>query len=104
VDEALWAAKLHPLRRSDTLSGGQITRLHRAIQKVLRQGLKNAGTTLGKGQSNFYSIGESRGGNDAHLKVFRRTGEPCPRCTDPIVRLVVGQRSTHICNKCQKIV
>jgi formamidopyrimidine-DNA glycosylase len=102
VDEALWAAKLHPLRRCDTLSTDQIARLHRAIRQVLRQGLKHAGTTLGKGQSNFYSLNESRGGNDAHLKVFRRTGEPCPRCAASIVRLVVGQRSTHICEKCQQ--
>ncbi|RJQ79502.1 MAG: DNA-formamidopyrimidine glycosylase [Desulfobacteraceae bacterium] len=101
VDEALWAARLHPLRRSDTLSAGQIRALHGAIRRVLRQGLKHAGTTLGKGQSNFYSLGDARGGNDAHLKVFRRTGEACPRCRSPIVRIVVGQRSTHLCERCQ---
>jgi formamidopyrimidine-DNA glycosylase len=102
VDEALWAAKIHPLRRSHTLSAKQNVDLHRAIRRVLRQGLKHAGTTLGKGQSNFYSLDENRGGNDAHLKVFRRTGAPCPRCKLPIVRLVVAQRSTHICAGCQK--
>jgi formamidopyrimidine-DNA glycosylase len=102
VDEALWAAGLHPLRRSDTLTSDQIAHLHRAIRKVLRLGLKNAGTTLGRGQGNFYSLDEGRGGNDAHLKVFRRTGEPCPRCRRPIERLVVAQRSTHICPVCQK--
>jgi formamidopyrimidine-DNA glycosylase len=102
VDEALWAAGLHPLRRSDTLSSDQIALLHRAIRQVLRLGLKNAGTTLGRGQGNFYSLDEGRGGNDAHLKVFRRTGEPCPRCRRPIERLVVAQRSTHICPVCQK--
>jgi formamidopyrimidine-DNA glycosylase len=101
VDEALWAAQLHPLRRSDTLTPSQIKALHSAIRHVLRQGLQNAGTTLGRGQSNFYSLSGSRGRNEAHLKVFRRTGEPCPRCHSPIVRLVVGQRSTHICNRCQ---
>lgn len=101
VDEALWAARLHPLRRSDTLMPAQIKALHRAIRHVLRQGLQNAGTTLGRGQSNFYSLSGTRGKNEVHLKVFRRTGEPCPRCRSPIIRLVVGQRSTHICNHCQ---
>jgi formamidopyrimidine-DNA glycosylase len=101
VDEALWTARLHPLRRSDTLIPAQIRALHRAIRHVLRQGLQNAGTTLGRGQSNFYSLSGTRGKNEVHLKVFRRTGEPCPRCRSPIVRLVVGQRSTHICDQCQ---
>lgn len=101
VDEALWAARIHPLRRSDSLSEKQIKALHRAIRRVLRQGLQHAGTTLGRGQSNFYSIGEARGGNANHLKVFRRTRLPCPRCRSPISRILVGQRSSHICEKCQ---
>jgi formamidopyrimidine-DNA glycosylase len=101
VDEALWDARLHPLRHCDSLDAGQTAKLHRAIRKVLRQGLKNAGTTLGSGQANFYSLERKTGRNRSFLKVFRRTGEPCPRCRQPITRLVVGQRSTHICSKCQ---
>lgn len=101
ADEALWRAKLHPLRRSNTLSAAQIKALHAAIRHVLRQGLKNAGTTLGTGQSNFYSLGGVRGKNETHLTVFRRTGKLCLRCRKRIVRIVVGQRSTHICDQCQ---
>lgn len=103
ADEALWAARIHPMRRSDSLSDKEIKELHSCIRKVLRQGVRHAGTTLGYGQSNFYSLGNTRGGNANHLKVFRRTNLPCPRCRTPISRILVGQRSSHICNKCQKL-
>jgi formamidopyrimidine-DNA glycosylase len=102
VDEALWDAGLSPTRSSDTLDSGDIRRLHRAVRKVLRRGLRNMGTTLGTGETTFYSVAGNRGRNKEDLKVFRRTGEPCPRCRTPVKRLVVGQRSTHICPACQK--
>jgi formamidopyrimidine-DNA glycosylase len=101
VDEALWAASLNPLRSSDTLSGEEIKRLYRAIRSVLRQGIKNAGTSLGKGLNNYTRMGESAGENASHLKVFRRTGSPCKRCSQSIERIRVGQRSTHYCPVCQ---
>lgn len=103
VDEALWMARIHPLQSADTLSADQIRSLHRAIRHVLRQGLKNAGTTLGKGQGNFSSIGERRGRNHNQLKVFRRTGQKCPRCLATVVKMNVGQRGTHICPTCQVV-
>jgi formamidopyrimidine-DNA glycosylase len=102
ADEALWEAQIHPCRRSDSLSQGEARALHAAIQRVLRRGLKNLGTSLGTGKANFYSVGRRRGRNRDALKVFRRTGEPCPRCETPVERIIVGQRSTHICPKCQK--
>jgi formamidopyrimidine-DNA glycosylase len=103
ADEALWEAMLHPLRSSEGLSKKEVTALHAAIQCVLRRGLKNLGTSLGTGKSNFYSVGRRRGRNRDELNVFRRTGEPCPRCTTQIQRIVVGQRSSHICTQCQRI-
>lgn len=103
ADEALWEAKLHPLRSSDGLSKKEVTALHAAIQCVLFRGLKNLGTSLGTGKSNFYSVGRRRGRNRDELNVFRRTGEPCPRCATQIQRIVVGQRSSHLCTQCQRI-
>lgn len=103
VDEALWDAKLHPNRIAASLSMNEIKALHRAIPRVLKRGLKNLGTSLGTGDTNFYSVSRHRGRNKDELKVFRRTDLPCPRCNTIIERLVVGQRSTHICSKCQKI-
>ena len=101
LDEALWHARLHPCRQAGTLSWADVQTLHRAVRLVLRRGLNNLGTTLGSGRANFYSVGHRRGRNQDQLKAFRRNGCPCPRCGATIERIVVGQRSTHICPRCQ---
>jgi len=101
VDEALWKAIIHPLRISCSLSKKEITDLHRAIPYVLRTGLRNMGTTLGGGAGNFYSVAGRQGRNADQLKVFRRGGQACPRCGSAIQRILVGQRSSHICPTCQ---
>jgi formamidopyrimidine-DNA glycosylase len=101
VDEALWESKIHPCRTAATLTEKEMRALHRAIPLVLKRGLKNLGTSLGTGKANFYSIARHQGRNRDQLKVFRRTGRPCPRCRTKIQRIIVGQRSTHICSKCQ---
>ena len=103
VDEALWEAHLHPRRTSSSLAAKEITALHRAVRLVLRRGLKNMGTSLGTGKGNFYSVAGRKGRNADELKVFRRTGEACPRCGAVIERLAVAQRSTHICPVCQPV-
>jgi formamidopyrimidine-DNA glycosylase len=101
VDEALWEARLNPCRLASTLSKPEIKALRLAIPRVLKRGLKNLGTSLGSGETNFYSVASRRGRNKDQLRVFRRTELPCPRCQTTIERLVVGQRSTHICPNCQ---
>ncbi len=103
VDEALWEAKLHPRRLSATVSLQEVHALHSAIQHVLRRGIEYGGTTLGNGKANFYSIDKQQGRHREALQVFRRTDEPCPRCNTLIERLIVGQRSTHICPTCQAL-
>ncbi|WP_319521919.1 DNA-formamidopyrimidine glycosylase [uncultured Desulfosarcina sp.] len=103
VDEALWLAGIHPCRRSDSLDRQEADALHRAIRKVLNQGLKNEGTSLGSGQGNFHAVGDRPGKNADKLNVFRRTATPCPRCNTTIERIIVGQRSSHICPVCQKM-
>lgn len=102
ADEALWYAKLHPETNTARLKAGEIKSLHAGIVKAIELGIRNAGTSMGVGKANFYSVGGKRGGNQEKLKVFRRTGEKCPRCHAKIVRIVVGQRSTHLCCDCQK--
>ncbi|MEJ5359585.1 MAG: DNA-formamidopyrimidine glycosylase [Desulfobacterales bacterium] len=101
TDEALWEAGIHPARRADTLAATEAHRLHRAIRRVLRRGLENLGTSLGTGKANYYSVGGRRGRNRDALRVFRRTGEPCPRCGTPIVRIILHGRGTHLCPRCQ---
>lgn len=102
VDEALWAARLHPQQKSGTLDTEHIIALHRSIRRVLRQGIENRGTTLGRGKTGFQPPSGRWGANRHELKVFRREGEPCPRCRVPLRRMVVGQRSTFFCPRCQK--
>jgi formamidopyrimidine-DNA glycosylase len=103
VDESLWAARLHPTRLADLLNDREIKALYRAIPLVLRQGLQNQGTSLGNGKGNFQSAGKRRGRNQEVLKVFHRTGQPCPVCATKIERIIVGQRSTHFCPRCQAL-
>lgn len=98
ADEALWRARLHPLRTADTLSEVEVRRLHRSIRSVLRQGVVNRGSSF----SDYVGADGEPGANAERLKVYRRTGEPCLRCGRPVRRIIVGQRSTHFCPRCQR--
>lgn len=103
ADEALWMAKIHPKRQIDNLKPPEIKALFQAIPKVLQQGIRNMGTTLGSKNANYFSVSGRRGSNQHKLNVFRREGLPCPRCKTKIVKMIVAQRGTHICPHCQKI-
>ncbi|MFW5795932.1 MAG: DNA-formamidopyrimidine glycosylase [Alkalispirochaeta sp.] len=104
TDEALWTARIHPERRSTSIDMEETVRLRDAIVHVLQQGIANGGTSLGTGKSNFL-LPEATGGivpnNQGCLSVFQRTGSPCPRCGTVIMRIVVAQRATHFCPRCQ---
>jgi formamidopyrimidine-DNA glycosylase len=101
VDEALWFAKIHPQTPSNVLLTPEVKDLHAGIIHVLKRGLETKGTTLGKGKSNFYRVDGSQGTHQDILYAFRRTGLPCPRCKTPIQRIIVAQRSSHLCPTCQ---
>ena len=93
TDEALHLAKLNPLTRSDTISEGQAEELWRAIRHVLLEGIHNNGASIDW----VYRGGDFQN----YFRVYQRTGEPCPVCDTPIIRIVVGQRGTHLCPTCQ---
>jgi formamidopyrimidine-DNA glycosylase len=97
ADEALWRARLHPLRAADTLEDRDVRRLHRALRQVLRQGIENRGSSF----SDYVGADGEPGDNAERLAVYRRTEQPCYRCGRRIERIVVGQRSTHFCPRCQ---
>ena len=99
ADEALWRARLHPLRAADTLTPAEVRRLHRAIRAVLRQGIANRGASF----ADYVGADGEPGANAEQLAVYQRTGEPCLRCGRVIERIVVGQRSTHFCPRCQAL-
>ena len=99
ADEALWRARLHPLRAADTLTAEEVRRLHRAVRSVLRQGIANRGASF----ADYVGADGEPGDNAERLSVYQRTGQPCLRCGRPISRIVVGQRSTHFCPHCQQL-
>jgi len=98
ADEALWRARLHPLRSADSLTEREVRRLHRAVRGVLRQGIANRGSSI----SDYVGADGEPGANAERLAVYRRTEQPCYRCGRRIERIVVGQRSTHFCPRCQR--
>ncbi|MHB1295546.1 MAG: bifunctional DNA-formamidopyrimidine glycosylase/DNA-(apurinic or apyrimidinic site) lyase [Anaerolineae bacterium] len=99
VDEALWEARIHPLRSAHSLTTDQVARLYQAIRFVLAQAIANRGTTF----RDYRDAQNLPGANQRALAVYGRKGEPCTRCATPIVRIVVGQRGTHLCPVCQAL-
>ncbi len=102
VDEALWTARIHPERSSALLSVEEVARLHAAIRSVLRTGVRNRGTSLGEGRSNYRDVDGGSGGYRERVKAYGRAGKPCAECGAIMERFVVAQRGTTICPRCQK--
>jgi formamidopyrimidine-DNA glycosylase len=97
ADEALFAARLHPLTPAGRLSRVAARRLHRAVQRILNRAIAWGGTSV-----RDYRNAEGRRGNFlSQLRVYQRTGGPCRRCRRPIRRLVISGRSSHFCPHCQ---
>ena len=101
TDEALWQARIHPLRQANTLSDIEAHRLHKAIRAVLQAAITGGGTTLEDGS--YRQIDGQAGEFAGSLAVYGRSGQPCPRCGQAIERIVVGQRGTHFCPECQNL-
>jgi formamidopyrimidine-DNA glycosylase len=95
TDEALNLAKLNPLAVSDSVTAQQAEALHGAIRKVLKEGIRRNGASIDW----VYRGGEFQN----YFRVYDRAGKPCPVCGEKIQRIVVGQRSTHFCPKCQEL-
>ncbi len=97
ADEALFFAGLHPQRRTDTLEAADIAKLFEGIQHVLRLGIEREGATI----SSYLKPDGEKGSMQNDVKVFRRTGDSCFDCGEPIQRMVLNGRSTHFCANCQ---
>src|ERR1035437_5044854 len=98
ADEALWRARLHPLRDAHTLRPDDSRRLHAALRDVLAEAVERRGSSV-----DDYTAPEGDGSMQEHLAVYQRAGEPCLRCGRPLRRIVVGGRSTHYCGWCQRL-
>jgi len=99
ADESLFLAGLHPEREARSLTPDEVARLHAAIRRVLAAAIGNRGTSLSDAE--YRDAAGEKGRHLEHLAVFRRTGQPCPRCGTAIERIRLGGRSTHFCPRCQ---
>jgi formamidopyrimidine-DNA glycosylase len=97
VDEALWRARIHPLRPAESIDRNELRRLHHAIRTALEHGIARQGSTL---RDYRLPDGES-GAMQNEFKVYGRAGEPCDRCGTPIAKSRVGGRGTWFCPTCQ---
>jgi formamidopyrimidine-DNA glycosylase len=97
ADESLHRAGIHPRRKSDSLSGKTLSRLHRAVQGVLNEAIEARGSSV----RSYVDSSGSAGRFQHSLRVYGREGEPCPACGVRIVREIVGGRSSFYCPRCQ---
>jgi formamidopyrimidine-DNA glycosylase len=99
ADEALFASRIHPLRKADELSPREVRTLHNSIRRILRAAIGNKGASV-----DTYVRPEGEPGT-AHsdFKVAHRGGEPCPVCGSTIERCVVQSRGTYFCPRCQPL-
>jgi len=98
ADEALWAARLHPLRSAAGLRPADERRLHRELRRILAEAIERRGSSI-----DDYTAPDGDGSMQERLLVYQRTGEPCLRCGRPVRRVVIGGRSTHFCSWCQRL-
>lgn len=96
TDEALFRAGIHPQTPANRVAGLGIERieaLRRAIQDTLSEGIRRNGASFDW----VYRGGDFQN----YFSVYGKKGESCPRCGAEIERIVVGQRGTHFCPRCQ---
>jgi formamidopyrimidine-DNA glycosylase len=98
VDEALWRAGIHPRCISAKLTRNRTRALHQAILDVLTEAIDCGGSSI----SNYVDATGRSGSFQARHKVYGREGQPCQRCGLAIRRIIVAQRGTHYCPKCQR--
>jgi formamidopyrimidine-DNA glycosylase len=97
ADEALYRARIHPLRPAGRLSAAQRMRLHGAVIDALHAGIDAQGATI----DDFRHVDGVRGSFQDQFLVHRRAGEPCDTCGTRIVKMVVAGRGTYVCETCQ---
>jgi len=97
ADEALFRARIHPLRAVGTLRRPQLAALRDAVVESLEAGIDARGATI----DDFRHADGARGSFQDRFLVHRREGEPCPRCATPVRKLRAAGRGTYVCERCQ---
>ncbi|MDB5181552.1 MAG: mutM [Candidatus Saccharibacteria bacterium] len=99
ADESLWGAKIHPSILVKNVTDAKIKALHKALRDVLRLSIDKGGST----DKHYVDAEGKRGKYLTFANVFRREGQPCPRCGTIIEKSRVAGRGTHTCPHCQKL-
>jgi formamidopyrimidine-DNA glycosylase len=98
ADEALFRAGIDPRAKAATLTRQRARRLYDAMRAVLAEAIEAGGSSI----SDYVDAEGRKGFFQIRHRVYGRTGEPCLKCRTPIRRVLVAQRSSHFCPKCQK--
>lgn len=98
ADESLWGAKIHPATRVKNITDDQLVVLFDELRKVLKMALEKGGST----DKNYVNAEGKKGSYIDFARVFRREGQPCPRCGTTIEKTRLAGRGTHYCPVCQK--
>jgi len=99
ADEALFRARIHPLRPAGRLKRAEIERLHAAIVETLEAGIANSGSSI----DDYLDANGERGSMQDEFLVHLREGQPCVRCGRPVVKLRAAGRGTYVCRRCQPV-
>ena len=100
TDEALFRARIHPLRKSCDLTGKEIERLFRSIREVLKEAIRLQGTSAA--DRGYLTTAGELGRFQDRLNVYQRKGKPCPSCGVPVSTERIAGRTAHYCPSCQK--
>lgn len=98
ASEALFASSIIPTKKSNTLSLKQANKLSIEIKRILKEAIAQGGTTL----KDYKNTSGKPGYFSQKLNVYGRKGELCYNCGSVIESLVIAQRNTFFCKKCQK--
>jgi len=97
ADEALFAARIHPLRTGGSLTEGEVERLYGAIREVLTAAIGSKGASI----DTYFRPDGTTGTAHFQFKVAHGMGKTCPTCGSPIKRITVRNRGTYHCPRCQ---
>jgi formamidopyrimidine-DNA glycosylase len=98
ADELLFAARVHPRADVSRISHKRAAEIYRRLQETLQLAVELRGSSI----SNYVDAAGNAGEFQQLHQVYGRTGLPCPNCGSPIRRIVVAQRGTHYCPRCQR--
>ncbi len=98
ADESLFLAKIHPAAVSFRISKERLSGLYSSMQKVLACAIRVGGSSV----RDYSAVDGRRGYFQIEHQVYQKTGLPCPVCGRKIKRILVAQRSTHFCPRCQQ--